>query len=624
MAGVVGELSMWLAFSLALLMSVLPLLTRNSALLVRLGQSQSLLVCLAFFCLMTAFLQNDFRIDYVAEHGNIHLPLYYKLSATWSGHEGSLLLWLMILSAVLTLSISQYHAQTICADIGASIDKNTSAISVAISGVILSATLGFAIFTSNPFTSQLFNESGFVPINGRDLNPLLQDPALTVHPPLLFLGYVSFAPTFVLMCAALLKKHYPNALFTSMQQWARFGWVALTLGIALGSFWAYYELGWGGFWFWDPVENASLLPWFFATALLHALSNHKTMRSWLAMFAISTFLLSILATFLVRSGVLISVHSFATDNTRGIYLLAMLLLFSVPSLSLLLWRSDTLKTTMETTRKTTTRLTPKNQLFLNVNNLLLLVAGFTVLLGTLAPIVFNVLFAQPISVGAPYFNLMMTPLWALALMFLIVMSWHKRALIWVGAVLVAMVSVYALQTNWSHANLLAWALLTLLAIAAVTTVSKKQPVHILIAHLGFFIMSAGIIVTSYFSTTQTMTIKQGEQITFAGYDIQLLQQTQSDNAVYRCHQVHFLLSKKSKSKVLTPEKRRYNVGGQVLSETAIWATLTHDVLISLGNISEDTSSWRVRLQYRPLVRWIWLGALVMAGAVLLTLLRRRT
>jgi len=587
-----------------------------------------LLLSLSFLALMLAFLQNDFSVKYVAQHANVYLPWYYKLSATWSGHEGSLLLWVWILSgwgAMVALKTT-------------ALDSHFRATVVAILGMVLLGFITFILLTSSPFERWLpgLQTQGF-PVLGSELDPILQDPGLILHPPILYMGYVGSAVGFAFIVAALLQGHLDTAWVRWCRPWTMSAWGFLTVGIALGSWWAYYELGWGGFWFWDPVENASLMPWLAATALIHAMavtSKRDVFKVWTAFLAIVTFTLSLIGTFLVRSGVLTSVHAFANDPSRGGYILALIGVLSGGAFMLLIWRSPYLQSTGVFDWVS-------REIGILCNNALLATACLVVFIGTLAPLFYEVMGWGSISVGAVYFNDKM--LWLLVLIligmtFAPYLSWHrddlKRLAPVVGAaVLLSLLLSYFLlhaigDVIWPAYGLIVL-ILTVALVALVdmlrSILSKKQwpksaHMAMFFGHVGFLLSILGIVIASYYSVSRDVYVSMGDKVVLKDLSFTMQSSSQEKNALYLAWQLNFLVEDKQQSLValMTPAKHYYLASGVTTTEVALYPGLWRDIYLALGE-PQASGGWSVRLQVKPFIRWIWLGALVMALAACLSL-----
>jgi cytochrome c-type biogenesis protein CcmF len=621
-----GHLAMILALCLCLVQATLPLIGawRGDHQWMSLAQpaawGQFAFLLFSFICLTYAFMVDDFSVAYVANNSNTALPWYYKFSAVWGAHEGSLLLWALILAGwTFAVAIFSRH-----------LPEEMLARVLAVMGMISIGFLLFLIVTSNPFERLLPNS----PADGRDLNPLLQDFGLIVHPPMLYMGYVGFSVAFAFAIAALLGGKLDAAWARWSRPWTTVAWAFLGIGIALGSWWAYYELGWGGWWFWDPVENASFMPWLVGTALIHSLAvteKRGVFKSWTVLLAIATFSLSLLGTFLVRSGVLTSVHAFATDPERGVFILAFLLVVVGGSLALFAVRAPVVKSQVGF------GLWSRETLLL-VNNIVLVVSAAMILLGTLYPLVLDALTGAKLSVGPPYFNALFLPLMALLMAVIsvgVLVRWKDTPLKWLGSmlapVLVASV-VLAVVATFLHGDF-NWAVLAvcLLAfwviLAGVRDILDKTRHKGLIkglpslgrsywgmqmAHFGFAVCALGVVLTSLGSYERDLRMAPGDSVELGGYRFQF------EGAVH--HEGPNFISDKGtvrvfdgerQIKVLHPEKRLYTVQQATMTEAGIDAGFTRDLFVALGEPLEQ-GAWAVRIHIKPFVRWIWLGALLMA------------
>ena len=596
------------------------------------AQAQFLCLLGAFVALVEAFLTNDFTLAYVAQNSNSALPWFYRISAVWGAHEGSILLWAVILAGwgfAVSLRVSRLPA-----DVGAMV--------LAVMGAVCIAFLLFVLFTSNPFARGLP-----APADGADLNPLLQDFGLIVHPPMLYMGYVGFSVPFAFAVAALICGRLTPGWARWARPWTLTAWVFLTVGIALGSWWAYYELGWGGWWFWDPVENASFMPWLVGTALVHSLAvtdKRGTFKSWTVLLAIGAFSLSLLGTFLVRSGVLTSVHAFATDPERGVFVLSILGVAVGGSLLLYAWRGPRIMAGSPyapVSRET----------FLLANSLLLSVSTATILLGTLYPLALDALGLGKISVGPPYFNLVfgltMAPL-ALALGLGQFSRWREDSLgrLWqrtrlaAGAALVAGVVVGIIIDG--PQRLSAAAGLAMTGWIVFTTwqgirerVSGRQSTGAALAalprgfygqclaHLGFAVAIAGVCLTTALSVEKHARMAPGDAVSLHGYEFRFESLTERPGPNFKAEEARFTIWQDGKSLgELRPQKRIYTVRSMPMTEAGIAPGLRGDLYVSLGE-PLDGKAWSVRVSYKAWVRLVWLGALMMAAGGLLGLGDRR-
>ena len=623
-----GHFALILALCLALLQSAVPLwgaLTGNRYMMAMsrsLAAGQFTFIAIAFVVLSVLFLQDDFTVKVVAAHSNSQLPWMYKLSAVWGNHEGSLLLWVLILS-MWSLAVAIFSRQL-------PVDMLARVLSVM--GMISVGFLLFSLLTSNPFDRHLPNS----PIDGGDLNPLLQDFGLIVHPPMLYFGYVGFSVAFAFAIAALSSGRLDAAWARWSRPWTNIAWAFLTIGIALGSWWAYYELGWGGWWFWDPVENASFMPWLVGTALIHSLSvteKRGVFKSWTVLLAIFAFSLSLLGTFLVRSGVLTSVHSFAADPERGLFILAFLALVVGGSLTLYALRAPTVSS------KSRYEWLSREMLLL-VNNVVFLAAMLTVLFGTLFPLLMDGLGLGKYSVGPPYFNAVFVPLMAILMVFMGIgpsAHWKKtkasylkaRLLVAASAsVIVGLLFPLIYGEEYKIASALAvcfsaWVILSTFAnlkdklrnapsLSAGLARLTRAYYGMIIAHMGFAICALGVCLTSQYSLERDLRMVPGDQLTLAGYAFQFQGTRSIVGPNYKGDEGIITVSTDGEViATLNPQKRRYNAQqGQVMTEADIENGFLRDLYVALGEPLGE-SAWAVRVHYKPFVRWIWLGAILM-------------
>ena len=635
----IGQFSLILAFCVALFQAIVPLLGAQRGNLNFMATArpaafaQLLFLAIAFACLAVSFAQNDFSVKYVASNSNSALPLAYRLSAVWGAHEGSLLLWGLILggwtAAVAALSRTLPLAMV--------------ARVLAVMGLISAGFLSFLIFTSNPF-ERLIPAA----MDGRDLNPLLQDPGLIFHPPLLYMGYVGFSVAFAFATAALIGGHLDSAWARWSRPWTTVAWLFLTMGIALGSWWAYYELGWGGWWFWDPVENASFMPWLVGTALIHTLAvteKRGSFKTWTVLLALLAFSLSLLGTFLVRSGVLTSVHAFASDPTRGIYILVFLMLVIGGSLGLYAWRGPSIRSTGQF------KLLSRETLLL-MNNVVLVVAAASVLLGTLYPLAVEAMKLGKISVGPPYFNTVFVPL-MLPLVFLVAIGpfvrWKQhdahalfKQLRWtfLASIVVALVLVALLTDHFSAATLAGvsvavWLIFGTLQFLweqlfkqrALWSRIRTTPLAtygMVLAHLGVAVFTIGITLTSAYNVERDLKMEPGQSVEIAGYRFSFAGTRVVPGPNYQAHEGLIQIFRGDREVAqLFPQKRIYRVQQNPMTEAAIDANLFRDLYVALGEPIGNSGAWAVRVYYKPFVRWIWLGPLLMAiGGLLATFDRR--
>ena len=618
-----GHYALVLALCIALIQGVLPLVgahygRREFMVLARpAAQTGFILLAIAFVVLAWSFYVNDFSVLYVAEHSNSQLPVIYRLGAVWGGHEGSLLLWVFLLSTWTFL----------VAQLSKALDEFMVARVIGVLGLVTSGLLLFILAASNPFERLLPAAQ-----NGRSLNPLLQDPGLVFHPPMLYMGYVGFSVAFAFAIASLLSGRLDAAWARWSRPWTTAAWIFLTLGIALGSWWAYYELGWGGWWFWDPVENASFIPWLVGTALLHSLAvteKRGGFKSWTVLLAITAFSLSLLGTFLVRSGVLTSVHAFATDPKRGIFILIFLSLVVGSSLTLYAWRAP--KNTLGGKFNLSSRET-----FILLGNVFLVVSAGSVLLGTLYPLLIDALHLGKISVGPPYFNSVFVPIMVPLLVLMGIgpwAQWKSTDLIsvlkrlWLAGVIAVLAGVVIPlmmgQFTWlaGLGFLLAFWIIASGCQQVVRQMKAGKPtrsfIGMQIAHLGIAIFVIGVTMVGAYQEEKDVRMLAGDTVHVGGYQIQLKGVSKVPGPNYDAMRGTFLLMKDGNTQAtLYPEKRSYFSSTMPMTEAAIDAGLTRDIYVSLGEELND-QSWAVRVYYKPFVDWIWGGCLLMAlGGVL--------
>ncbi len=593
-------------------------------------QALWLLTAVAYGCLTYAFYTNDFSVVYVVQHSNSSLPAMYRIAGVWGGHEGSLLLWHFMLTSWM-LAVSLFSRQLP--------DAMVSRV-LGILGLVAVGFLLFMLVTSNPFLRLID-----IPADGRDLNPLLQDPGLVFHPPMLYMGYVGLAVPFAFAIAALLNGRLDAAWARWSRPWATAAWVFLTLGIALGSWWAYYELGWGGWWFWDPVENASFLPWLVSVALIHSLAvteKRGLFRNWTIILAITAFSLSLLGTFLVRSGVLTSVHAFATDPRRGVFILIFLFVVVGGSLTLFAMRASKV-------RSSGSFALVSRETFLLVNNVLMTTAAATVLLGTLYPLIVDSLNLGKLSVGPPYFNAVFVPIMVPVLIFMVVGTfarWKSDGVAELARKLgaTAVVSVILgctlplLAGPWSAAASLGLSLALWIVLSSVlhivrhlkdTARWKSIPwsfwgMHI--AHIGIAVCAVGITMVTGYETEKDVRMTVGDTVSVGGYTFKLTGIREAQGPNYRADVGDVELIRDGKVlRTLHPEKRTYFSSTMPMTEAAIDTSLTRDVYVSLGErLSGDGApAWAMRVYYKPFVSWIWGGAVLMALGGGLAALDRR-
>lgn len=597
------------------------------------------LLLASFAALTHAFLQDDFSVRYVAAHSNALLPVFYKVAAVWGGHEGSLLLWVVLLgfwTAAVTLLAQELPQR----------------IQTLVLAVLALVTLGFLLFillTSNPF-----DRLNPIPEFGTDLNPLLQDIGLVAHPPFLYLGYVGFSVAFAFAIAALITGQLDAAWAKFSRPWTTAAWVFLSIGIALGSAWAYYELGWGGWWFWDPVENASFMPWIAGTALIHSLAvaeKRGIFKHWTVLLAIVTFSLSLLGTFLVRSGVLTSVHAFATDPSRGTFILVFLALVVGSALSLYAWRAPSLGNRVQFTWLS-------REAALLVNNVLLITACAAVFIGTLFPLLMDTLGGGKFSVGTPYYNTLLTPMWLALLFFLSIaphLHWRKNhwerfsratGVCWGMAIVLGNLMplafgawrwgvALALTIAWSVILVAVWDVVQRLRSTrnerSLWHTLRSQPRAFLgmhLAHMGLAVFAMGATVVTAYEYEHDAVILPRQTLTLGDYQVHFQHLQGHTGPNYEALIGHFRIADDSGRAlaVLKPEKRQYFSGGEPMTEASIERRLLGDIYIALGEMQGSdraTSGWLIRLYSKPLMGWVWLGCLLMVAGGWLALNDKR-
>ncbi len=638
-----GHFALILALLVAIAQSTLPLAgaaygePRLMALAKPAARAQFLLVVTAFVCLAASFVGNDFSVQNVATNSNSELPLHYRFAATWGSHEGSLLLWTLMLAGwTFAVSLFSRHLPPVLL-----------ARVIAVMGWVSVGFLLFLLFTSNPFDR-------LVPPapEGRDLNPLLQDPGMVIHPPMLYMGYVGFSVAFAFAIAALLGGRLDATWARWSRPWTTVAWAFLTIGIALGSGWAYYTLGWGGWWFWDPVENASFMPWLTGTALIHSLAvteKRGAFKSWTVLLAILAFSLSLLGTFLVRSGVLTSVHAFATDPARGVFILVFLALVVGGSLTLFAWRAG--KVGLGGIFGVVSR-----ESTLLANNILLIVAMASVLLGTLYPLFLDALNLGKISVGPPYFDAVFYPLLAPAVFLMGVgpmARWNKASLpdLWtrlkwaLGVAVVAAVILPFVLGHWSP--LIAAGLFLALWVVVSSVVNLRtrlagshrhglvaklaanSPSYygMLLAHLGVAVFIVGVTLVKGYESEQDVRLDLGQSVDAGGYAFKFLGVVPGPGPNYRALTGTVEVRKDGRLiETLKPEKRIYNASGQTMTIAAIDIGLFGDRYVSLGEplaADDIDGAWGVRIYLKPFIDWIWMGAFLMALGGIVAVCDRR-
>lgn len=635
-----GHFALIIALLMAVLQSVMPLAgaaTRRPLWMAYghpMATGQFLFIAVAYVCLTASYALDDFSVANVANNSNSLLPWYYKLSAVWGNHEGSVLLWSLMLAGW-GYAASRFSG---------GLPRDMVARVQGVMGLISVGFLLFILLTSNPFERLLPN----VPHDGADLNPLLQDIGLIVHPPMLYMGYVGFSVVFAFAIAALLGGRLDAAWTRWARPWTNIAWAFLTVGIALGSWWAYYELGWGGWWFWDPVENASLLPWLTGTALIHSLAvteKRGSFKSWTVLLAIFTFSLSLLGTFLVRSGVLTSVHAFANDPSRGLFILVLLTITVTLSLLIFALRAP------RVSHHASFNWLSRDSLLL-INNILLVIMTVTILLGTLYPLILDSLKLGKISVGPPYFNALFVPLTVVMCLFMglgPVARWKSmsaselRRKLWlagVAALVLGMVLplIYTGEWNlWASLGIVAalWIVLpigkdmwdkTRHGASRLTGLRKLSLAYwgMVLGHVGIAVTIIGVAVVSNYATERTVRMAPGTELDVAGYQFTLTElksrrgaNFMADTAVIQVRNIE-----SGRGFIMRPEKRFYLATGMPMSQVALRPGLFRDLYVAMGEDLED-GSWAMRIQYKPFVRWLWLGGLLMALGGILAIVDKR-
>ena len=617
-------LSTGLFFTTFLLSFLLDNKDRNiTKLISRIYSHGFLLLFVSFLIYVFLALNDSFNVLYIAQHSNSLLPNFYKITSIWSAHEGSMYLWIVFLC--LWGFLYSYFISP---------EDELKAKALGIISLIAVGFLSFLLFTSNPFETIL----PVAPIDGADINPVLQDPALAIHPPTLYLGYVGFVIAFANAISFLLNGDNKIKWEDSVRIWSISAWVFLTVGIALGSWWAYYELGWGGYWFWDPVENVALMPWLAATAFIHSLSvssKSKLLRIWTILLSIMVFSLSLFGAFIVRSGIIDSVHSFANDPERGLYLLSFAGILVVLSLAVFSYRLPSLISNKNI-------VSFSKESFISINNIIFGTLIFSTMLGILYPLIYEYLYLQKISVGAPYYNAIFVPSTILASLFLFfsvdakwqrtykVINTHSAMLL--SGILSLLITVLVMffskiSSLWILISLFTGLLVIIRYIFVIVNflVNKKYSnPYSIAAHIGLGMLIVSIALNSEFSSERAININLKGKDTFKGYEVsfdnlELIKMSNHDSV-----KASFVFSdSKGKRFILSPEKRKYFTRGQITTETAIYVTPLKDIYITLGDQLED-GSWIVNIQFNYFIRWIWLSAILMAlaGSFLAFSLRR--
>jgi cytochrome c-type biogenesis protein CcmF len=642
----IGHFALVLALMIAFTQSVVPIVgaRRQSGALMAFATTaalgQCLFVVVSYLCLTYAFVTSDFTVGIVTGNSHTAKPLVYKISGVWANHEGSMLLWVLIL-ALFGGALAAY---------GRNLPATLKANALAVQGMISFGFLAFILFTSNPF-----ERMDPAPLDGNGINPILQDPGLAIHPPFLYLGYVGFSMAFSFSVAALIEGKVDAAWARWVRPWVLAAWCFLTIGIALGSAWAYYTLGWGGWWFWDPVENASFMPWLAGTALLHSalvVERRQALVSWTLLLGILTFSLSLIGTFLVRSGVLTSVHTFASDPARGVFILALLVLATGGALTLYTIRMPGLKYGAPFAPVS-------REGALTLNNMLLVVATATVFLGTFYPLIIDLVTKDKISVGPPYFNWTFVPIMVPLLIAMSVgpmLKWKRSDLaeglgrlrfpavaagvVFVGVLLLSIRSGLLAAVGpafgfalgiWVFAGALAFlAYRVKLGVAPYeTTISLARTTPLafyglVIAHAGMGMTVAGITGMSAWATETVQSMRPGDSMKHAGYDVRFRSFVVAPGPNYEAQQGTFDVSVRGRPlTTLVTERRFYPIREQLTTSAGIRTNFVSNIYLTLGDPDEKSRTWPVRFYYHPFVPWVWLGAFIMALGGFVSLADRR-
>ncbi len=630
----IGQFAMIVALALAAIQAAVPLVGayRDDEAMMGVARTaatgQFVFVAIAFGCLTYAFLTDDFSVLYVANHSQLSLPTIYKVSAVWGAHEGSLLMWVLILAGW-TLAVARFSS---------GVPDAFAARVIGVLGFLSIGFLAFMILTSNPFER-------LVPAaaDGADLNPLLQDPGLAIHPPLLYIGYVGFSVAFAFAIAAMLSGDLDRSWARWTRPWTTVAWLFLTLGIALGSWWAYYELGWGGWWFWDAVENASFMPWLIGTALMHSLAvteKRGLFKSWTLLLAITAFSLSLLGTFLVRSGILVSVHAFATDPTRGFFILAFLGVVVIGALALYAWRAPSLDSDAGFALLS-------RETFLLLNNVLLVIATAIVLYGTLSPLIYQMMDWGKISIGEPWFNFaFLIP--TIPLVILLGMGMHAAwrtqntgtwldvlklpAIVGVVLGIVVPLVVYGRLSVMLAVGCIAAFWIVVSALVPIVRSLRREKgaagitrsvLGMSVAHFGMGVFVLGVTIVSAFGVESDRALSPGNSTDVAGFEFEMRELRNVTGPNYTAIEAVVDIRKNGEFvDTVRPQKRQYLVQKSPMTEAGIRAGLDKDLFVALGD-QLGNGGWSVRIQYKPLIRLIWLGCLIMALGGLIAISDRR-
>jgi cytochrome c-type biogenesis protein CcmF len=633
-----GHFALIVAMAFALCLSIIPMIgifnhqQRLISYARPLTYGMFTFTAISIVILAYSFVVDDFSVLYIASHSNSHLPYYFKISAVWGGHEGSLLLWVFSLTAW-TLAVALYSKD---------VDDAFIARVLAVLGMVAVGFMAFTLLTSNPFERLLIN----TPMEGRDLNPLLQDIGLIIHPPMLYLGYVGFAVAFAFAVAALMCGKLDAAWARWARPWVVGAWIFLTAGIALGSWWAYYELGWGGWWFWDPVENASFMPWLVGTALIHSLAvteKRGTFKNWTVLLSIFAFSLSLLGTFIVRSGVLTSVHSFAADPARGSFILFLLAITVGGSLTLYAFRANTVATFSRFALYS-------RETALLICNIILVIAATTVLLGTLYPLLVDAMGFGKISVGPPYFNAVFVPI--MSLLFVVMgigpmIRWKKAKkgelrkqlpFVSVISIVVGLAFPFLYHGEFSLMVTMGITLATWVALVVAKDLVNQarlpnggwdfsritlSQLGMTIAHTGIAVTIVGVTLVSVYESETNVKMNINDRIDVSGYQIEFQGTKHVEGPNYSAERGLLAIYKDDEFvSLLKPERRSYRVQTMGMTEAGIDAGLFRDIYVALGD-PLDNGAWAIRVHYKPFVRWIWLGAIFMSIGGLFAILDKR-
>ena len=634
-----GHLALILAFNLSIVQLIVPMIgiKYKWSNLIRLSgplaSFQFLLTFISFGALMNAFITSDFSVKLVVENSHSLKPMLYKISGTWGNHEGSMLLWVLILT----------FFGFLVACFGSNLRTDFKARVLSVQSAIASCFFAFILFTSNPF-----ERYSIAPLNGQDLNPLLQDPGLAFHPPFLYMGYVGLSMSFSFAIAALMEGRVDAIWARWVRPWALLAWTFLTIGIAMGSWWAYYELGWGGWWFWDPVENASFMPWLVSGALLHSaivLEKREILKNWTILLAILAFSFSLIGTFIVRSGIITSVHAFATDPTRGVFILIIIFLATGGGLTLFAFRSKKI-----TSKNTFSLVSRESALILN--NLLLVVSAFVVFIGTLWPLFADLIFGKKLSVGAPFFDIAFTPFFIAIAIVLPVgasLAWKRgnlgRTMIALWPALILGISlgsiVWVMQTGGRMMAPVGVSLATWLICGSMGDVWSRTRGNTLrikikrllglhrsdfgkfMAHSGLGITIFGIAAITAWEIEDIRIIKTGESFDVGSYNFFFKGVTNSSEKNYLVTRGEFIVKNNGKLiGTMLPEKRFYPIARMWTTEASIDQGITRDLYLVIGE-EQDDGGWSVRTYLKPFANWIWFGALFMAAGGILSISDRR-